>query len=210
MRGEVGVGDQPLALDRRLARRDLGLAQALEHRVPHAVVGGEVGVMDMRRQHRPHRDDVLAASARACGRAAASGASRLSSMLHRRRVEPGADIAAIFEFAIHPAAERQRAEPAIRRRLGVADDREVARLQRLGLEPGLRALLHVGRVVALGDDAFEPQLRRLVVEHPALAADVVGELDRRLRPGDRGEQRPQQLLALDQRHARSGRSRRDA
>ena len=109
-------------------RRQLDLAQALEHGVAQRIVGGAVGVVDVRRQHRPHRDDVLRRAVERSRARSRSGSSRASRSRERRRVEAGADLAAIVQLAIDPLAERQRAEPLGRLRRGVAGDDEVADL----------------------------------------------------------------------------------
>ena len=57
-RRQIGLGDEALAFGRH-RRRQLDVAQSLEHGVPQRIVGGAVGVVDMRRQHRPHPDHLL-------------------------------------------------------------------------------------------------------------------------------------------------------
>ena len=109
-RRQVGLGDQALAL-RRHRRRQLDVAQALEHGMAQRIVGGAVGIVDMRRQHRPHPDHLLRRAVELGCAGLAAARSRASSARSRAGVEAGADLAAILQLAVFPFAERQRGQP---------------------------------------------------------------------------------------------------
>ena len=163
-----------------------------------AFVGGEVGILDPRREHRAHPADVLRRP----------GEHQLR-VLERR--QPGVEVPRVSPRRTRSrpcrgsAARRPptRRAPARRapgcRRDGEAGDDEIAGQLRLGLGPGLRPARLVRRRGALRDDAFEPQLRDLLVERLPAAGDMVAELDGRP-PGRPRQQLAQQLLAPLERH----------
>ena len=103
---KIGIRDQPLAPGGNRGG-ELDIAKPLENGVAERIVGRAVGIVNMRREHRPDPDDVLwRALEFGC-----AGTQRLQprkQLLEHVCVEARSDLAAILQFAIHPFAERQR------------------------------------------------------------------------------------------------------
>ncbi len=129
---------------------------------------------------------------------AASGSSRASNSRAVCGIEAGADLAAIVQLAVLEFGHAERGQPFGRVGGGVAGNDEIVLLQRLDLGPALGAAALVGGGGALGDDAFQSELRHLVVEPLPVAFDMVGELDGGV-GAEAGEQLREQRLAPDER-----------
>ena len=118
----------------------------------------------------------------------------------RRSVKARADAAGIMQLALDLARDDEGGEraPAVRR--GPADDRHVLAAAVLHLHPIGVTSRPVGRVAALGHDAFGAAGDRLLEERRAAAHHVFG-VDDRARAGALAlaQQRLQPFLALDQR-----------
>ena len=88
-------------------------------------------------------------------------------------VEPAPRPPCVDEFAIRVAAEMERAESAAAPLgSGVAHDDEVPGLVGANLQPVVRATALVGRIGFLGDDAFESQPHRLIVQRLAVFLEM--------------------------------------
>ena len=200
---EVRLRHQPPPLHR--LPRGRHLAQPLEHPMPHRPVRGQVGILHLDRQHRPHpahilrrpRDRQLPVLQRPQPR---------QQIGQRRGIEPGPHLPAIDQLPVHPLPERQRAQSSRRRRRRVAHDHEVPVELRLALHPGLRPPRVIDRRRPLRDHPLQPHPRHLLVEPRPAPLHMVGELDRRP-PRRPRQQLPQQPLPLHQRHRRPGSTR---
>src|SRR5262249_57975432 len=122
----------------------------------------------------------------------------LAEPLERRAVEAGADPARVHEatrLVVHP--QQERAE-LFARSLGLreAGDDELLPREALHLEPVPAAARSVGRVLALGDDAFKPRPARAVVH---LAAGRVEVLEVAQSPAVALEEPGERFLPLEQR-----------
>src|SRR6516165_4195858 len=172
----------------------LVLAQPLEGGVAQDLIGGPAGEFDLGDESRLDPMDALA--------------RRLLRQDYRRvlddqRVEPlaqigetlgtkaGADASRIAQCSRRIVVTREEGAKALALafRIGKADHGDFLTIAAFNLEPAAAAPGTIGRVAALGDDAFETEAARLTKNRRALALLVVAiaQHPRGLRSDDVGE-----------------------
>src|SRR5215467_6668088 len=142
--------------------RRLVFPQALERSLPDQSVVGPVAVFYLADEARLGPDHALLGAGRqglAQCRLLALDLIEFDAQRRRQSRRPaGADTPGVDEFIARIVAQRKRTDGAARRRgREIAKDHKFLPLLAFGLEPVLAASGPVGKILSLGDDAFEAE-----------------------------------------------------
>ena len=200
---------------RRLAHHVDGclvLAQPPEGGMAQMAIRGPGAKLDLGHQFGPHEADLAdLLRCQAFGKRALVDPHPVEAaeqLLRHTDRKPGSDAPDMRELAVFVDAHHQRADrPARCGGRHVAGDDEFLPRRAFRLDPALAAPRPIGRVRPLRDHAFQAEPAGMAQHEVAILVEMVAEPDEAWFGADHW---PEDRLALRQRQAGSGRSRRDA